>query len=205
MPNHVINKVKFSGNEIEIRKMLDEIKNDEIGIGSIDFNKIVPMPESLNIESGSRTDMGYRKYAAYMNAKNLNEDVSKYLEYSSEHPESWNLGKTAYENKEKYGHQTWYEWCVDNWGTKWNAYDQYVDINGANTVIYFNTAWACPYEIFIALSKLYPKIKIWVKYADEDIGSNCGKFECKGGAMENLVEYEYSKTSINFAKHLWRE
>ena len=24
-------------------------------------------------------------------------------------------------NKEKYGYANWYDWCVSNWSTKWNA------------------------------------------------------------------------------------
>lgn len=50
MPNWVQNNIKFSGDTAEIKKMLEAIKNDEINFGSIDFNKIIPMPESLNIE-----------------------------------------------------------------------------------------------------------------------------------------------------------
>ena len=32
------------------------------GIGTIDFNKITPMPENLNIECGSNTDDGINLY-----------------------------------------------------------------------------------------------------------------------------------------------
>ena len=56
MPNHITNILKFEGDSEQVYAMLDQIKNEELGIGSIDFNKIIPMPESLNIEAGSRTD-----------------------------------------------------------------------------------------------------------------------------------------------------
>ena len=56
MPNHVINLVTLRGDETKIAELLEAIKNDEIGRGSIDFNKIVPMPEALNITAGSETD-----------------------------------------------------------------------------------------------------------------------------------------------------
>ena len=52
MPNHVENHIEFSGDEQRISAMLEQIKNDEYGIGTIDFNKIIPMPESLNIAAG---------------------------------------------------------------------------------------------------------------------------------------------------------
>ena len=56
MPNHITNILKFKGDSEQVHAMLDKIKSDELGFGSIDFNKIIPMPESLNIEAGSRTD-----------------------------------------------------------------------------------------------------------------------------------------------------
>lgn len=56
MPNHVKNIITLRGNEQEIRRMLEQIKSDEFGVGTVDFDKIIPMPESLSIEAGSRTD-----------------------------------------------------------------------------------------------------------------------------------------------------
>ena len=56
MPNHITNILKFKGDSEQVHAMLDKIKSDELGFGSVDFNKIIPMPESLNIEAGSRTD-----------------------------------------------------------------------------------------------------------------------------------------------------
>ena len=55
MPNYVKNKVRFNGSDKDIKAMLKTIKSDELGLGTIDFRKIIPMPEDLMIESGSRT------------------------------------------------------------------------------------------------------------------------------------------------------
>ncbi len=64
MPNHIKNIITLKGDEQKIREMLEEIQYDELGLGTVDFNKIIPMPESLNVESGSRTDKGIEmKYA----------------------------------------------------------------------------------------------------------------------------------------------
>ncbi|ANY71675.1 hypothetical protein BBD41_03245 [Paenibacillus ihbetae] len=45
MPNHVTNKVKIIGTTEQVNEVLEFIKNDELGIGTIDFNKITPMPK----------------------------------------------------------------------------------------------------------------------------------------------------------------
>lgn len=48
MPNHVTNNVLIQGNETRIRKLLAAIQNDEVGVGSISFEKIIPMPDHIH-------------------------------------------------------------------------------------------------------------------------------------------------------------
>ena len=43
----------------------------------------------------------------------------------------------------------WYDWCCENWRTKWNSYDGNVTEDG----IGFNTAWSQPIHVIAALSK----------------------------------------------------
>ena len=45
MPNHVTNVLTLHGEPEQIRAMLEAIQYDDLGIGSVDFNKIIPMPE----------------------------------------------------------------------------------------------------------------------------------------------------------------
>ena len=46
---------------------------------------------------------------------------------------------------EKYGVDNWYDWCCNNWGTKWGCYDNEVD-GGLYT---FTTAWSPPCDSII--------------------------------------------------------
>ena len=48
MPNHITNIVAVSGDESRIQSMLKEIQTDEYGVGSVDFNKIIPMPDDVD-------------------------------------------------------------------------------------------------------------------------------------------------------------
>ena len=66
MPNHVTNRIKFSGDPERIRAIMEGIKHDEMGLGSVDFNKVIPMPESLNITAGSITDKGLKAYKDFV-------------------------------------------------------------------------------------------------------------------------------------------
>jgi len=62
VPNHVTNIIKIEGNPARIKAMFEAVKNDEYGLGSIDFNKLIPMPPELDIEEGSHTDRGLKAY-----------------------------------------------------------------------------------------------------------------------------------------------
>ncbi len=53
MPNNVKNVITLKGDEQKIREMLEAIQNDECGLATVDFNKIIPMPKSLRVERRS--------------------------------------------------------------------------------------------------------------------------------------------------------
>ena len=47
MPNHVTNIITYEGDRKQIAEMLEAIKNNEFGIGTVDFQKIIPMPDDI--------------------------------------------------------------------------------------------------------------------------------------------------------------
>lgn len=128
MPNHVENIISLSGNEQEIQRMLKRIKSDMFGVGTVDFDKIIPMPESLNIESGTRTDRGLRAYRDFIEVYTFGRSAKDALKALEDIPEKseeiflrqrtdirreeWALGKTAWNNIRQYGAPTWYDWCI---------------------------------------------------------------------------------------------
>jgi len=60
--------------------------------------------------------------------------------------------------------RNWYDWRINNWGTKWNAYD-FNDIEPGSYG--FCTAWSPPIPVIRALSKLFPEVRIEIEYHDE--------------------------------------
>lgn len=209
MPNHVTNILTFSGDPESIRRMLDAIKNDEDGYGSIDFNKILPMPPELNIESGSRTTDGLKAYSAFaetyafgqdpdkVDLLNIPEDREKpFLEKRKDiDKKTWEIGKAAFRNLHMFGAATWYSWCTKHWGTKWNAYD--CSHNGET--LSFLTAWSAPRPVLLELSRLYPEIEITHSWADEDIGNNCGRYQYLGGNFTEEFFPDFGRESYEFA------
>ena len=60
----------------------------------------------------------------------------------------------------------WYEWRLDNWGTKWDVYDSTCDRIGANTLqLMFSTAWSPPKGIFEKLVDM--GYNVHARYLDE--------------------------------------
>lgn len=119
MPNHVENIITLKGDEKKIREMLEAIKSDDYGLGTVDFNKIIPMPESLNIEAGSKTDRGLKLYKEFIGeclfdrketdvlkipAETLVESEKVYLcKRKDIDSAEWELGKIAWNNIQNYG------------------------------------------------------------------------------------------------------
>jgi len=119
MANYVKNMIHFSMGTYQ--KKIDElfqtvIVTDENNKLRFDFNKLIPMPESLNIESGSRTGQAMKLYrAVQLSQERVDEDKK----------ELYALGEIACKNMEQYGFSNWYGWRIENWGTKWNSMEQF--------------------------------------------------------------------------------
>lgn len=109
----------------------------------------------------------------------FNKDETTPLDFNSilPYPERFNvLDMAALEHEQKYGWQSrpadgfnngGYEWCIANWGTKWNAYDVELDYNQEDyedgeisTAKYkFDTAWSPPNPVFTKWVEKFPELK----------------------------------------------
>lgn len=102
----------------------------------------------------------------------------------------------------------WYAWRNKYWGTKWGAYDGYVKIGTSTVTFVFSTAWSAPFPIYKKLAEDYP-FKFQVRYADEDIGSNCGIIEYDPDAKypvdpySDLYEQDAAEDTVSFARRIW--
>ncbi len=212
MPNHVMNQLRLSGNQKRINELLGSVKRKD---SVLDFNKIIPMPESLDIEAGSRTEKGLKAYRDFISVYtfdgarnkpdllNIPEESEKaFLRQRNDvRTDEFQVGKTAFQNQIKYGAPTWYEWRVKNWGTKWSAYN--AEISEDNTLI-FNTAWTRALPIVQKLAENFTDLKFEYSWADEDLGVNVGKADFENGEIVSDEFYEpNSKEAYELAAELW--
>jgi len=95
---------------------------------------------------------------------------------------------------------SWYNWNLRNWGTKWDVAvanddehpDTYMDEheNGENYVVYynFNTAWGVAEQALINLSSQYPDLLFTLSY-EEETGWG-GEAEFLRGVIISQNQYE---------------
>ena len=201
MPNYVIHNVKINGSVETISKVKQQIINTKNEIGEdvpFSFQSIIPRPESLNIPASTDVDYGI----SYING-----DVTKKEEiecrFNTFHngenrfKECIRLAKIALDNIKKYGHKNWYDWNRANWGTKWDAYEPYVNAMTDEIFLSFMTAWSTPEPVFVKLAEQYPDLLIEIEYADEDLGSNCGSYSYVDG------KWGYKIGDLEFACQMW--
>ena len=196
MPNWVMNVVKFGASGEKMDEIKKAITDDK---GNIDFDKIIPMPKTLNLTSGTISEMALDCYRNGQDNIGRSYLMEQYGLDQRAFDAYYELGKVYEINIQEYGYPTWYEWCIANWGTKWNASETYW--NGDN-IVTFETAWACPIPILEKISEMYPDISFEVAFADEDIGSNCGMLFCsqdEGYEIDCFNEEE----ATEFAKSIW--
>lgn len=114
------------------------------------------------------------------------------------------VAERALENAVKYGYASWYYWRVSNWGVKWDVFDVNIRrINDTEIAINFKTPWNTPACAIVELSRKFPHANIRVKYADEDIGSNCGWYAlCKGDFVDDGYPSK-GNAAIDFACNIW--
>jgi hypothetical protein len=60
----------------------------------------------------------------------------------------------------------WMTWSRENWGTKWNCYDQTNGIEDGKAFIKFDTAWSAPYPVIAAFANKFA-IPFEHRYFDE--------------------------------------
>ena len=85
-------------------------------------------------------------------------------------------GNLGQDEREKYGKDNWYDWCIANWNTKWDAYNVSVQrLSDTSLYVTMETAWNPPIPIFKKLVELGFEVSAY--YLDE--GWNyIGQFEC---------------------------
>lgn len=183
MPNHCNNIITVSGPIKELRRFLSEVASEK---SVFDFNKILPCPkELLDVASPVRIVS--------------QEEVDKNTRNGSINP-----GITQERHDElvaKHGTASWYDWCCENWGTKWGAYDvtDWVKV-GKGFEASYDSAWAPPTKGLVNLSKSFPLLSFRNCYMETGMDF-CGYDVIENGEVIEAGEDKISSdTGLKFCE-----
>ena len=134
MPNWCYNRVSiYSENIDQVTELFDIFNNAE------PFNTLIPSPkwsETPN-EDGELPVLEEHK-----------DSDGKVLFTTHKFPKS---GKTD---------DRWYDWQINNWGTKWEPAEVDVEQCDEELEITFNTAWSPPEDICRAIRNQFPDVTV---------------------------------------------
>jgi hypothetical protein len=190
MPNHITNQVTFLGSTERIKELRELCKTEK---SPFSFQAFYPIPDEL---------VGTTSPAKIVTEKELQEWKDKLAKGELTEFEKNYRPITKNESKrfiKKYGADNWYNWQIENWGTKWDCYS-HVEVDECQ--IHFDTAWSTPMHAMAKLSLMFDDITIEVKYADEDFGSNVGTYTLQSGEIVDVYQPEYSKESVKLAMQI---
>ena len=173
MPNHVLNVLVLSGTGAS--DTLTRLLNDE---GEFDFDRILPMPPELDVEDESFAQTlhgalygGWQKVAAYpwvpdeVRANRWN--LVRFL-VGRFGPRCTALAGRYELNRRRHGAKTWYDWRLEHWGCKWNAYrTEVLDVAPERARVVFETPWSPPLPVLEALAAQVPALELRLAYVDE--------------------------------------
>jgi len=169
MPNWCYNRMSVTGDRDSLIKLTEAItrKHDSslaettMGVEQVDYDLTVlfPVPEELRIS------------AMFFNTE-------------TDDPEYQELLKKYEANKAKYGHTTWYDWCIENWSTKWSPRIEEWTINdypnGSEIYAYYETAWSPADGLIREVSRQFPTLLFTVSSDEEGRSFSCVMAFSKG-------------------------
>ena len=157
MPNWCYNNLIITGDEKQIKAFKDKAKNKDT---ELSFNNFVPLPKELE-NSISPVKIvpkdKYEKELAKAKAENKKSKISFGLPITEE---------MSKELIRKYGFNNWYDWKVNNWGTKWDISAGLEEKENGHLVYSFDTAWSPPIEWLQKVSEQYDKLKFNLYYEE---------------------------------------
>jgi len=182
MPNHCWNVLSVSGPEALIDEFLGESRKafDEFGLGEpgevddvFTFLAFVPHPESGVLKGstgfGSFVLDGGVWRSTVLSREEAERDGFEF--YSGAYAKDLSGNVFTKPEIEEKGLVDWFSWNIENWGTKWDAYDVDVERFSPNHCeISFLSAWSPPEPVVIEIQKQFPGLSIGLSFEEVGLG-----------------------------------
>lgn len=85
--------------------------------------------------------------------------------------------------------EEWWDWRIQNWGTKWDI-EAYINYQDEGIIeYYFDSAWSPPLEFFKEASRQYPDLQFRIKYDEPSMGFMGIAYANSGDLQEKSIDY----------------
>jgi hypothetical protein len=167
MPNWCVNRLTIKGNKNELEKFKLFAKSSEPRKTALDFNKFVPYPQTFK-EKDIVAEKAQAIYDIILNDKTTSPELRS---------ETWK--KYIADSNVKDGYNSGgYEWCIENWGTKWNASEPALTEFKQSLRYDFQTAWSPPEPVIAEASKIFKNLEFTLRFWE------------RGAAYQGFVNYK---------------
>jgi len=153
MPNHCFNRVEINCQSEKQAKEIKEFLHSEETC--FDLSKILPEPD------WKKTPLTGKEKSWLTSDKKLG-DIGELPAIDEDMPKE--VGPVYRFASTGKSDDRWYDWRIQNWGTKWNTYDDELCDVGDSLSYTFNTAWSPPEMAIAALRELYKDVSITAFY-----------------------------------------
>ncbi len=180
MPNWCENDLTIKGNNVsEVLEFIASQNDSDEDTRVFDFDKVIPYPDNFKALDAKAAE--FQKEMMAVHSDNPEFDSAqreqiriKYgVELGSFFKDGFNSGG--------------YEWCIENWGAKWNACRVSILERSADVAkISFDTAWSPPVKVIYALAKRFPSFCFTLDF-----------FEC-GMGFQGQLYAQGEETTISY-------
>ena len=233
--DEVMKAIKFDDNEhsLDFNKIIEMPKALDVEDGSYIYDAVGHYLSACNPDNGNR-EYGNDPFSSYLMSRADYSDLKQKVSTSdkfiylgvNDRISLYSLkskmvsdGKFYVDLFLEYDAFTWYDWCICNWGTKWNSfhYDELEDETPEfvkercketpfTDYVIFDTAWNAPHPVIEKFVELYPDLELHHGWSDEDIACNLGTRDYANGEIvfENEIE-EQTKEAYELYAKIWDE
>jgi len=187
MPNHVDCDFWILGNVNKIKKFLAIAKEGDCILSA---NKFIPYPKEFK-DLDDKRRLAEKEATANLATAQQNHASTHIVDYLKSKlsevycmDDGFNSGG--------------YEWCRDNWGTKWGIYDTVIEDSNLEDVeeefgkvfISFNSAWSPPLPIIKKMAEAFPDLTFSLLYYERG-AQYCGVLTIKKGQILDDFQANY--------------
>jgi len=221
-----------SGAADEVRPFVEKITSGE-GL----LSSVYPCPETLRKVTSGSEDLMYDMYhgeipshiwswgdVASSGISPLAPDVREQLIKLFVETRNWEDHKEKADlykyNLETYGFKSWYNWCINSWGTKWDVHEYSgsdISDDASYWEVTFDTAWGPPGEWLEKVGEDHPMLNFRLEFSEPGmwfagfleisegsvVDSGSGECDATDGLGELL--FEWCEVDVKYAREAQEE